>query len=388
LSFSPLGGGKYTGEKGIFGVILRLKIFNLLFLREISLVQFKNYEQTSFRFGERIVGICGRNGVGKTNLLDAIYYLCFTKSYFTRQDQLSVHKGASGFRIEGHFEKEQQPLDVVCILRETGKKELISGGEPCERFSRHIGRLPCVIIAPDDVQIITAGSEERRRFLDALLSQLDPAYLQSLIEYNRVLQQRNGYLKSLTDNRIKDNGLLEVYDSQLARPGAYVFEKRRTFLKDLLPLVEQFYLQIAGSPEPLAFSYDSQLLDAPFADLLRSYHEKDRYLQRTNAGIHKDDIDIRYGAQPFKALASQGQRKSLLFALKLAEYEMLRKYKGFPPLLLLDDVFEKLDAHRMHNLLDKVCLQNEGQIFITDTHGDRIRQELEKLKIPCQIISL
>jgi len=367
---------------------LRLKIFNLLFLREISLVQFKNYEQSSFRFGERIVGICGSNGVGKTNLLDAIYYLCFTKSYFTRQDQLSVHKGAAGFRIEGHFEKQQQPLDVVCILRETGKKELISGGEPCERFSQHIGRLPCVIIAPDDVQIITGGSEERRRFLDALLSQLDPAYLQGLIEYNRVLQQRNGYLKSLTDNRIQDKGLLEVYDSQLVRPGAYVFEKRRTFLQDLLPLVEQFYRQIAGSPEPLAFTYDSQLLDTPFADLLRSFHEKDRYLQRTNGGIHKDDIDIRYGAQPFKSLASQGQRKSLLFALKLAEYEMLRQYKGFPPLLLLDDVFEKLDAHRMHNLLDKVCLQNEGQIFITDTHGDRIRQELEKLKIPSQIISL
>jgi DNA replication and repair protein RecF len=371
-----------------FGVILRLNIFNLLFLREISLLQFKNYAQASFRFHERIIGICGSNGIGKTNLLDAIYYLCFTKSYFTRQDQLSVHKGAAGFRIEGRFEKEKQPLDVVCILRETGKKELLSGGEPCERFSQHIGRLPCVIIAPDDVQIITGGSEERRRFLDALLSQLDPVYLQSLIEYNRVLQQRNSYLKSLTDNRIQDKSLLEVYDAQLIRPGTYVFEKRNNFLQDLLPLVEQFYQQIAGAPEPLAFSYESQLLDADFETLLHSYREKDRYLQRTNTGVHKDDIDIRYGAQPFKSIASQGQRKSLLFALKLAEYEMLKQYKGFPPLLLLDDVFEKLDAHRMHNLLDKVCLQNDGQIFITDTHGERIRHELEKLNIPSQIISL
>jgi DNA replication and repair protein RecF len=152
--------------------------------------------------------------------------------------------------------------------------------------------------------------------------------------------------------------------------------------------VEQFYYQIAGAPEPLAFTYESQLLDTNFEALLHSYREKDRILQRTNAGIHKDDIDIRYGALPFKSIASQGQRKSLLFALKLAEYEMLKQYKGFPPLLLLDDVFEKLDAHRMHNLLDKVCLQNEGQIFITDTHGERIRHELEKLNIPSQIISL
>jgi DNA replication and repair protein RecF len=366
----------------------------LLFLNEISLVQFKNYGQASFRFTERIVGICGSNGVGKTNLLDAIYYLCFTKSYFTRQDQLNVHKSnaapsaAAGFRIEGLFEKEGQPLRVVCILRENGKKELLSNNEPCERFSQHIGRLPCVIIAPDDVQIITGGSEERRRFLDALLSQLDPAYLQNLIEYNRVLQQRNGYLKSLTNNKVQDKSLLDVYDEQLTGPGMYVFGKRRSFLQDLLLLVRRSYAGIAGMEEPLSFTYESALLETAFPRLLQHSREKDLYLQRTNTGIHKDDIDILYGGQPFKSVASQGQRKSLLFALKLAEYEMLKQYKGFPPLLLLDDVFEKLDAHRMHNLLDKVCLGDHGQIFITDTHGGRIRQELDKLKIPSQIIAL
>jgi len=360
----------------------------LLSLKEISLVQFKNYEQAHFRFRERIIGICGNNGVGKTNLLDAIYYLCFTKSYFSKSDQQNVLKGSTGFRIEGHFEKQDTPEKTVCILRETGKKEFLLNEEAYEKFSRHIGRFPAVIIAPDDVQIITGGSEERRRFLDALLSQLDSVYLQSLITYNKVLQQRNGFLKSLTDKRIHDKGLLDVYDGQLIRPGTYIYDKRRDFLSTFLPLVGQFYTQIAGASEPVGFVYESQLLRASFSDCLQQSREKDLYLQRTNTGIHKDDVDISFAAQPFKSIASQGQRKSLLFALKLAEYETLKQDKGFPPLLLLDDVFEKLDEHRMHNLLDKVCLRGQGQIFITDTHPDRIRQEMSKLSIPCQIIEL
>jgi DNA replication and repair protein RecF len=360
----------------------------LLSVKDISLLQFKNYGQVAFRFTERIVGICGNNGVGKTNLLDALYYLCFTKSYFTRSDQQNVQKGAAGFRIEGHFEKEGRPVSIICILRENGKKEFLADGEPYEKFSRHIGLFPCVIIAPDDVQIITGGSEERRRFLDALLSQLDATYLQNLIEYNKVLQQRNGFLKSLTEKRLHDKHLLDVYDGQLTGPGAWIFERRRTFLQELLPLVARFYREMAGSGEPVSFLYESQMLNASFKELLQQGRDKDVYLQRTNAGIHKDDIILSFSDQPFKAIASQGQRKSLLFALKLAEYEILRLDKGFPPLLLLDDVFEKLDATRMHNLLDRVCVQNKGQIFITDTHPDRIRQELDALAVPCQIIAL
>lgn len=334
------------------------------------------------------MGIGGNNGVGKTNLLDAIYYLCFTKSYFTRSDQQNVQKGAAGFRIEGHFEKTGQLTDIVCILRETGKKEFLSAGEPYEKFSHHIGRFPCVIIAPDDVQIITGGSEERRRFLDALMAQLDPDYLQNLIEYNKILQQRNSFLKSLTERRLTDKHLLEVYDSQLIRPGSWIFNRRHHFLQQFLPQVNRFYTQIAGTEEPVSLVYQSQLLHTSFRDLLHQGLEKDLYLQRTGGGIHKDDIEFTYSDQPFKSIASQGQRKSLLFALKLAEYETLKQEKGYPPLLLLDDVFEKLDASRMHNLLDQVCVQDQGQIFITDTHPDRIRQEMDKLGVPCQIITL
>jgi DNA replication and repair protein RecF len=370
------------------GNILHPNLMALLRIKEISLVQFKNYEQAAFRFHQRIVGICGDNGVGKTNLLDALYYLCFTKSYFSRSDQSNVLKGASGFRIAGEFDNDGKTTPVACILRANGKKEFLADGLPYEKFSRHIGRFPCVIIAPDDIQIVTGASEERRRFLDALLSQLDPAYLQNLIDYNRILQQRNGFLRSLPERRLTDKHLLEVYDRQLIASGNLVFERRRDFLRELLPLAGQFYTSIAGAEEPLVLTYDSALLRTPFDQLLREALEKDLFLQRTGTGIHRDDIDISFAGVPFRSMASQGQRKSLLFALQLAEYETLKDAKGFPPLLLLDDVFEKLDQKRMRNLLDRVCLQDNGQVFITDTHPERIRREMEQIGVPFELITL
>jgi DNA replication and repair protein RecF len=360
----------------------------LLRIKDISLLQFKNYSRAAFSFNERIVGICGNNGVGKTNLLDALYYLCFTKSYFSRSDQQSVFRGASGFRLEGRLEAAGKETEVVCILRETGRKEFLTNGEAYEKLSRHIGRFPCVIIAPDDIQIITGASDERRRFLDALISQLDPVYLQNLIDYNKILQQRNGFLKSLPDRRLTDRGLLEVYDSQLVATGSAVFAQRRKFLSGFLPLAGRYYTLIAGSEEPVALGYESQLMFGSFGDLLANSLEKDLYLQRTGVGIHRDDIGLTFADLPFKTMASQGQRKSLLFALKLAEYETLRRDKGFSPLLLLDDVFEKLDAFRMRNLLDRVCMQGDGQIFITDTHPERIRGELDGMGVSYQIIGL
>jgi DNA replication and repair protein RecF len=245
-----------------------------------------------------------------------------------------------------------------------------------------------VIIAPDDVQIITGASEERRRMLDALLSQLDPVYLQHLMDYNKVLQQRNGFLKSQADKRTTDYKLLDVYDYQLCRYGAYVYNKRKEFLQSFLPLVSEFYTQIAGQTEPLILTYESQLHDCSFPQLLQQTRQKDIIVQRTSAGVHRDDINCQLNNQPFKALASQGQRKSLLFAMKLAEFDTLKKAKQFPPLLLLDDVFEKLDAGRMHNLLDYVCVKNLGQVFITDTHPDRIRLHFDNLGLNYQLICL
>lgn len=358
----------------------------MLKLDSISLLQFKNYTNRSFQFDKSVVGICGNNGSGKTNLLDAIHFLCFTKSYFSRVDANSVQQGRSGFRIEGNFHLHGVAEKATCILRETGRKEFAINDQPYEKFSAHIGRYPCVVIAPDDAVLITGGSEERRKFFDALLCQVDAKYLQHLINYNRILQQRNSFLRSVPDTASRDLSLLDVLDSQLIVPGEYIFEKRKEFLVAFLPRVKHLYSEIALQPEDVVLVYDSQLLSSDYARLLESRRQKDLMLQRSTGGIHRDDLEITFGDQPFRNIASQGQRKSLLFALKLAEMEVLEQEKGFPPFLLLDDVFEKLDESRIGNLLRKVCTENEGQVFITDTHELRLREYLNQLDVECQVI--
>lgn len=360
----------------------------MLTLQAISIFQFKNYSDRSLDIKERVVGICGNNGVGKTNLLDAIHYLCFTRSYFSRSDANNTQQGTNGFRLEGHFILNDRPEKAVCVLRENGKKEFSVNDQLYDRFSQHIGRYPCVVIAPDDALLITGGSEERRKFLDALLSQLDAGYLQHLIAYTRILQQRNSLLKSFAETGNKNPALLDVLDEQLVRPGNYIFDKRKEFLVSFLPAVKHVYQEIANQPEDITLYYESELLQSSFEELLRAARQKDYFAQRTTAGIHRDDIEINMGSQLFKSIASQGQRKSLLFALKLAEMDVLRKEKNFPPLLLLDDVFEKLDEERITNLLGKVCIENEGQVFITDTNEERLRTHLQQIGVGYEMIRL
>lgn len=360
----------------------------MLHVDSISLLQFKNYSDRVFSTPARVVGICGKNGMGKTNLLDAIHYLCFTKSYFSRQDATSVQQGKSGFRIEGQFVLQDKPEKAICVLRENGKKEFLINGQAYDKFSQHIGRYPCVVIAPDDASLITGSSEERRKFLDSLLSQLDAAYLQQLIIYTKVLQQRNSLLKSFAETGHKDLSLLDVMDRQLIPAGEYVFNKRKEFLVSFLPAVKHAYLDIARQQEDIHLFYESELLRSDFPGLLKATRQKDILSVRTSAGPHRDDIEINMGQLLFKNIASQGQRKSLLFALKLAEMDVLQKEKHFPPLLLLDDVFEKLDEDRITNLLEKVCIKNEGQVFITDTNKERLSLQLEKLGMEFGMIEL
>jgi DNA replication and repair protein RecF len=360
----------------------------MLRLNAISIIQFKNYLDRSFEFSNRIIGICGRNGAGKTNLLDAIHYLCFTRSYFTRTDTNNVYQSHNGFRLEGQFELNDKTEKAVCILRETGKKEFYLNEGVYEKFSQHIGRYPCVVIAPDDIQIITGTSEERRRFMDTLLSQLDADYLRQLIVYNRVLQQRNSLLRSFAETGKKDLQLLTVLDKQLSEPGIKIFEKRKEFLVAFLPAAKQLYNDISQQFENINLFYESELLNAGLDELLKINQQKDILACRTHSGIHRDDLEFNLNEQAFKNIASQGQRKSLLFALKLAEMDVLKKEKGFAPLLLLDDVFEKLDEERIANLLHRVCIENDGQVFITDTNKERLSQHLDLLGEAYQVIEI
>ncbi|MBK9485953.1 MAG: DNA replication/repair protein RecF [Chitinophagaceae bacterium] len=378
----------------------------MFFLSKISLTQFKNYQFARFDFTQRVTGICGLNGKGKTNLLDAAYYCCFTKSYFTKVDGLNARFDSDGFRIEASSLSSfggENPGDIsgdisemntkkadeiVCIFRNVGKKEVMLNGVAYTKLSEHIGKFPAVMIAPDDISLITEGSEERRRFMDTVLSQMDAGYLQQLMIYNKVLQQRNSLLKSFAEQGKTDWQLLEVLDEQLIAPGDFIFAKRKLFTEALIPLVQQFYSRIADNDEVVTLQYDSRLHDSSFYDLLNNYRQKDFAAQRSNAGIHKDDIVFQLNGQVFKTTASQGQRKSLLFALKLAEFELLKANKGFAPLLLLDDVFEKLDDNRMQQLLHWVCNENTGQVLITDTHKERLQEAFEKLDSAYQIIEL
>ena len=344
----------------------------MLSLQSITLVQFKNYSQQTFRFDRRIVGITGPNGSGKTNLLDAIYYVCFTKSYFTSSESQNTQYHANGFRLEARFEKNKHAEKVICTFKE-GKKEISLNDDPYDRFSQHIGHLPAVMIAPDDAEIILGGSEERRKWLDGLLSQLYPGYLEHLMAYQKVLQQRNSLLKSLPNQTHSQDALLDVFDQQLVQHGEPVFAMRNEFLPEFIAQVQDRYDYLAGRHEVVNIRYHCSLFQQPFGKILAANRNKDKMMQRTTEGIHRDDLLFLLDDHAMKSSASQGQRKSFLFALKLAQYEVMKRQKQFPPLLLLDDVFEKLDQERVMRLIALVSSDAYGQVFITDTHADRLR---------------
>jgi DNA replication and repair protein RecF len=355
-------------------------------IKHISLFQFRNYHQSHFDLTERIAAICGPNGSGKTNLLDAIHFLCFTKGYFNKTDAQSVEQGTAGFNITGQFETKGTALPVSVILRENNKKELWVEKEMVTPFSNHIGKLPLVFIAPDDIILITGASEERRRNMDTILSQTDHEYLVQLIRYNKCLLDRNKYLKNL-DGSMPDEILLDGFDDQLAKSGIILLKKRISFLEGFLPKVKELYAYISSEKEEINLFPSFSTLPENYLQDLHRNRSRDIYLQRTAIGIHKDDIEVTMKANPFKQMASQGQKKSLLFAIKLAEFEWLKQYFGFPPILLLDDIFEKLDQERLLKLLDWVGVKNDGQVIMTDTHASRIKACLDEISLPYQLIT-
>lgn len=356
-------------------------------LTTIKLTRFKNYLQRQFRFDHKVTGITGNNGAGKTNLLDAIYYLCFTKSYFHFRESQNVTHGHDGFRLDGTFLKNGTLETVTCIFRNS-QKEVKLNEEAYNRFSQHIGQFPAVFIAPDDAILISGGSEPRRRFMDMLLAQINPAYLDHLIAYQKILGQRNELLKNAAAQSAFPSALLETYDEQLASHGGFIFKKRKEFLSAFTENVQQYYGKITGNKETTSLQYESVLHQDDFLQLLQHNRRRDILLQRTSEGIHRDDLFFLMNDHPLKQTGSQGQRKSFLFALKLAQYETLRSFKGFPPLLLLDDIFEKLDHDRITRLIGVISQPDFGQVFITDTEEERLKKAFAQNFDQLQMIHL
>ncbi len=317
--------------------------------------------------------ITGANGSGKTNLLDAVYYLCYTKSYFTAYQQNSVQNGLDGFRITGSFIREGREETISCKWK-AGKKEVFRNDVEYEKVTDHIGMYSAVMIAPDDIELINGSSELRRKWVDSILGQVDKAYLEKLMHYQRVLLQRNAWLKNQSANPNVNFTEVEFYNAELAADGAYIYEQRTIFLTAFLPLLNDFYHRLSGGREPLSVTYTSDLVQKSMAAWLEQNLQHDLRYQRTLRGIHKDDWEFRLNDMTLRQFGSQGQKKSFLFALKLAQYAYLSKVQGHLPILLLDDIFEKLDQSRMEALLRIIRSKDFGQVILTDTHAERIRQ--------------
>ncbi|RZL35990.1 MAG: DNA replication and repair protein RecF [Pedobacter sp.] len=343
-----------------------------MWLKNITLLNFKNYASAELTFTKTVNAFVGNNGAGKTNLLDAIHYLCLCKSYFNPIDSQQIKTDEELFLIQGDFDRKEKNEKITCGLKRNQKKQFKRNKKEYDKLANHIGLFPLVMISPNDVGLILDGSEERRKFIDNVISQTDTKYLDELILYNRHLLNRNALLKQIAATRKMDVTLLEILDDQLIASGNKIFEKRKQFLLDFIPLFNEHYSFISDDAEVVSLGYQSQLNDHPFEDLLKNSIEKDRILERTTTGIHKDELLFAIRDMPLKKFGSQGQQKSFLIALKLAQYSYLQKFRAFKPLLLLDDIFDKLDDLRVKKLMQMVSHHDFGQIFLTDTGKERV----------------
>lgn len=359
-----------------------------MYLKKISLVNFKNIASQTFDFQEKINCFVGFNGVGKTNVLDAIYYLSYAKSYFNSVAIQNIKHDENFFVIEGDYNLNDRSEKIVCSLKKGQKKIVKRNGKPYEKFSDHFGQFPLVIISPADRNLVLEGSDVRRKFIDGVISQQNKPYLQDLIAYNRVLTQRNALLKYFAANRTFDADNLNIYNAQLITYGTRIFETRKTFLQEFIPIFDEKYRLVSGEREHVNLEYKSQLFEHNYEELLQRALDKDKVLQYTSAGIHKDDLLFTIGNYPIKKFGSQGQQKSFLIALKLAQFDFIKEHTQIVPILLLDDIFDKLDEERVMHLITLVDQDEFGQIFITDTHADRTERLIKKSKRPYQLFRL
>jgi len=348
-------------------------------LDNLSLLNYKNFETVTFHFDPKINCLVGNNGVGKTNILDAIYHLSFGKSYFNPITNQNIKHGTDFFVVEGNYLKSEREEKIIVSAKRAQKKVIKRNGKPYTRFSEHIGFLPLVIISPADRDLIIEGSETRRKFIDGVISQGDSDYLITLLNYNKVLAQRNSLLKYFAVNQTFNNDTLEVYNLQMHGLGTTIFEKRTAFLEDFLPIFLKRYKSISNSNERVNLLYKSQLQEKELLSLLDENKQKDQLSQYSNFGIHKDDLIFEIDGHPIKKFGSQGQQKSYLIALKLAQFDFIKAQSKVNPILLMDDIFDKLDETRVEQIISLVKNEDFGQLFISDTHSKRTENVIKKI---------
>jgi DNA replication and repair protein RecF len=359
-----------------------------MYLKQLSIINFKNYSEFEGTFSKKINCFVGNNGMGKTNLLDAIHYLSFCKSYFNSIDSQNIKHSEGFFVIQGFFEKDNDVTEVYCGIKRNQKKTFKKNKKEYDRLSEHIGQFPLVMISPSDGELINGSSEIRRKFLDGIISQYDKIYLDKLISYQHVLKQRNALLKQFYESRTFDSETIEIWDDQLINCGKTILEIRLKFLKNFIPLFNRYYQFISNSKEEVALRYENSLGEKDFKTALITCLARDRALNYTTIGPHKDDLEFTLNEFSLRKFASQGQQKSYLLALKLAQFEFIKEQKNIKPLLLLDDVYDKLDEERFTKLLETVSGDSFGQVFITDTHLERIEDLMNKKQIENKIFSV
>ena len=350
-----------------------------MWLKRISILKYKNLEQVELSFSHKMNCIIGQNGMGKTNLMDAVYYLSFCKSATNPVDSQNIYHGEDFFVLHGFYETDGgEPEEVYCGLKRRQKKQFKRNKKEYQRLSDHIGLIPLVMVSPADSQLIAGGSEERRRFMDVVISQFDREYLDALIRYNKAMLQRNTLLKA--DMEPEDE-LMNVWEEMMASAGSVVFRKRQAFIEEFVPIFQSYYSYISQDREQVSLTYESHAFQGDLLTLLRESRQRDRIMGYSLKGIHKDDLVMKLGEFPIKREGSQGQNKTFLIALKLSQFEFLKRTGSqTTPIVLLDDIFDKLDASRVEQIVKLVSGDSFGQIFITDTNRDHLDQILRKIE--------
>ncbi len=349
-----------------------------LTLNKLLINNFKNISEAEILFHDKINCLVGPNGAGKTNVLDAIHYLSFTKSYFNITDNQALQFGKDFFSLRGDFYRLNSSEKIQIIYKKDSKL-VKRNDKKYKKLSQHIGLIPAVIITPEDSKLITGSGEERRKFIDIIISQADHLYINKLTSYRKILQQRNSLIKKFATEKYVDNEMLELWNIRLEKAATYIHAQRQKFIQAFQPLLEKYYSLIANAEEIAQIEYKSHLNEANFLELLEQNINKDLALTYTFAGIHRDDLEFKLNGKPIKKFGSQGQQKSFLLALKFAQHDFIRDHLQVKPLLLLDDIFDKLDPERVKHLVHLVADQQFGQIFITHTNPDILIKILEQL---------